>query len=906
MNDEKKTINSGELSGCNRCQRKRHLNIKSYKNDAFKKSVVIKNVLKEALNENWSKSHIKENLTKSLEEIKSSNSFQKDIQISEITDCIYRYISSETRMPLPGVAPMDIDIFQKMHVLVAPDFIFRTGDTVEVVKIKTGKPDITQNGKKRDACAKKSLELYALFCYGREIIPDGKKFRVTASYYYLRKSNDSVNTNVFDSDFFDKKGKNVIFLSAIVSKENGKDGACTLDDLFEPQFEEFCTGDTADNAECTNCNLYDLCNYKKPPKPEEKEHFVMPLRSLDLTAQQEQAIAFSEGIARINAGAGAGKTLVVALRTVNLLLNGVKPEEILMLTFTDNGASEMKERVRLYNMDFGTKKSISCLTATTFNSFCNSIIIKEYKKLGFSAPPTVIDDIERASIIESILTDNYISGIDYRNFDLDMKYCKGALAVATEAFKKIKTYKLGTGDEQLLEEKMGFYAQFVSGDGLSRLLEVYQKYDALLKANNLIEYADQELLFLDLVEKHPAYLDEMGFKHIIVDEFQDSNERQLELITKLKNTKSFKSLMVVGDDSQAIFSFRDTSPKYIINFFDIMDTKNSITKDFYLLDNYRSTPEIISLANQVNALNKNRVKKNLVAKKESLGQIPVIQGFFSKDEENFYIAEKIQRCIENGQKPEDIAYIAMNRSSLLKMGDLLTDAGIPWVMINPEPVLENPNVLATLSLAKAFEDTAYTEGMVVYINALYQNNLLEKEADIPVLLTGLKKNLTEAQKLPDSEKRKFFHDFVGALNTDDELYNSFLEKLLQKKDWQAELTYLDNFRKYGQKITYKRAMDYPGVVLTTAHSSKGLEWDTVFCSLSNFDCKELHMEDDSAQKIEEMRRLVFVALTRAKNELFVTSQYIAFGNKVEYSKNMFLEELYEIQGKSFPALTEVA
>lgn len=897
-------INSFELSASNRCDKRRNFSLVKTErgSDEFsKKAKEVKTILREALLNHWDKATIIAETQVAFENLEFPTEKTRNIQAKDMALCIERYARCETRTPLPesAVESMELPIWD-FDVNIKPDYIFYTNQGLEIVKIKTSKPKISAFGQKRDSSANKCLELYALFCYGRAIVPKGKSMQVTASYYYLRKSNDSVNKNHFDLDFFDDTGKNVVSLKDTVAKnDKGVSALCSLDEIFRPQFEEFFTGDTeCEEEDCKTCDFYHICNYKYSPQYVVKEHKVKSLSDLALTPQQETAIAFEKGVARINAGAGAGKTLVVALRVVTLLLKGYKPEDILMLTFTNTGAGEMAERVQLYNDDFGTGTDTSKMTITTFNAFANDIVVKEYDKLGFLEPPTLIDDIERADIISSVLRGTTIDGLDYRNFYMNSRYCKGALPVASLAFNIIKTYKLSIGDEPVLQKHLGTNIRFMSLTALPQLLKAYGEYDKLLKQGNLIEYADQELLLFELLRQDPYYLEKLNFKHIIVDEFQDSNQQQLELIQELRDCPAFESLMVVGDDSQAIFSFRDTSPEFIINFFDIMEVDEKDRADFYLLENHRSTPEIIKVANELNNLNVEKVDKELIATRES-GKPVVVRGFYTNEEEDSYICEKILEKIKGGTKSEDIAYVAADRYALLDMGSRLTEAGVPWVMLNPEPVLENAKVIAAISLAKAVDDPRNTEGMLTYLNALYTNELLhKKETEINRLVKGLKKEIEHIHNLPEAEKQKAFHDLIEPLDDDDELYERFLETIKRRKTFTAELKYMKDYELYGEKITFKRCRDYPGIVLTTAHSSKGLEWPIVFCSLTKYDYAELY-SGPRGKKIEEKRRLVFVSLTRAKDELYVTSRYIAFGDKKNRSYNKFLHELYDITGQVF-------
>ena len=195
----------------------------------------------------------------------------------------------------------------------------------------------------------------------------------------------------------------------------------------------------------------------------------------------------------------------------------------------------------------------------------------------------------------------------------------------------------------------------------------------MLMNDNLIEYADQELLIMDLLAKNPYYFEDYGYKHIMVDEFQDTNDLQLEILKKLIDTPFFESFMVVGDDSQSIFGFRGSNPRIIIDFWNKIGEEG---EDFYLLENHRSTPEIINFANKINALNIHRVVKDLVAARPS-GKPVIVDGFWDKESSNKFVVNTIKQKIKEGKKYEDICYIASTRLELMAMGTVLTENNIP-------------------------------------------------------------------------------------------------------------------------------------------------------------------------------------------------------------------------------------
>ena len=866
----------------------------------YYKSIAVKKVLHEALEKSYSEKEVAIRLEEEFKTIEFSTERTGDIVASDMSKCCIRYLRSERALArtIRLADPLTLNICG-MKFIAKPDLIVKNGtNSYEIVKFRASKFSMTQKEVKEDK------ELYALLKYGATLIPVGETGFVTASYYFLRKKTDSIKDGIFEDGFFDddsvQRGHTIVSLSDQIDKTQNPAGERTSVDMkYEAIFQNFFVGlpeEEVTKEECDRCDFKNICGYKNAPRYIEKEHKVKSISELSLTDMQEKAIMADKGLYRINAGAGAGKTLVVALRVVNLLLAGVKPNEICLLTFTEAGAKEMSERIQLYNNDFGTGADTSKIVSCTFNSFADRAVKQHWRELGFTESPSLIDDVERLSIIDDILRKNYVPGIDYRNYEASQKGLCGALSITDTAFRLIKTYCLNKGDEDILKEKMRNVSNFISDPtAYTVLLDLYDTYDQTLTQNNLIEYADQELLMFRMLDIDPYYFEKMKFKHIIVDEFQDSNAQQIKLIQELRNCPSYESLMVVGDDSQAIFSFRDTTPEFIVHFFDIMKEQG---EDFFLLENHRSTPEIIDLANKINALNVELVEKNLIATRDH-GKKPVVKGFYSKEEELEEVSDMIAMKIAKGTNPDDIAYIASDKYQLLEMGDKLTERKIQWIMLNPEPVLENAKVLATIALAKAINNRTDTEAVLTYLNALYNNKLLTKtDEEVNALIAEMQKQLEEFTTLSDLDKRLNFFELAGLLNDDeDELFEAFLDKMKRKKTFAQLSDYLNKFERFGGKVTYKRTKDYPGVVLTTAHSSKGLEWPIVFAEITKFHEKTPGgfgaSSERKAKAIEEKRRLLFVTITRARDELYIVGQYKAYGSKKDQVYNRYLKEVYD-------------
>ena len=658
--------------------------------------------------------------------------------------------------------------------------------------------------------------------------------------------------------------------------------------------EEYTVGQECTEEDCEKCQWNASCHYVELPKRYELKTGSGKKGKIIPTDAQQKVIDFRRGVCRVNATAGSGKTECMTERGARMFEEGIKPSEVLFITFTDAGANEMKARIAKKCETRGLHVSGDDIQAMTFNTFAYRIVKDNFEDCGFTTKPMVVDDIRNSVIITQLLDENPVAGLDYLNYDVNSPNCLGALACAKKTFETIKETQ--DYDLDLLKDaasEKGFY-RFVGSTGLSALLSLYEDYDKRLKEDNLLQFADQEPLMLGFLDRHPDYLDELGYRHIIVDEFQDSNDTQLEIIRRLISTKCFESLMVVGDDSQSIYGFRNTTPENILHFFEKI---GKVGEDLYLTENRRSTPEILELANKINALNKDRVDKDMIPVRES-GKKPVVRGFHDKKTEYRYISERIKDLIDSGYQPEDIAFIAFKKTELVALGAELTQAGIPWVMMSPLPYMENANVKAALSLAEAFYQPESDLLYFNYLVARYHGDIFHKKSmtELRLEVDEMKKTFMSIDQLEIPYQRVLFHKFLDALKEEDEIYQAFLDLVYANEDLQSELEYIRNFSIYGKNAGKKMEQKYQGVVLTTAHSSKGLEWKAVFNSISGYDSASLHTSGPKHQKkVEEARRLLFVSMTRARDLLYITGQYVAYGPKDDRTYNQFLREVFEAE-----------
>ena len=606
-------------------------------------------------------------------------------------------------------------------------------------------------------------------------------------------------------------------------------------------------------------------------------------------------------IFRINAGAGAGKTLVVVLRVINLLLKGVKPEEILLISFTNTAAAEMRARINLYAEEYGIEEDLSHMRIQTFNAFGDEILKTHYEEFGFSQPPVVIENIDRSKIINQILEEaEPITGLDYRNYTMKSRYVMGALPTVQMIFDTIKKNSLYSAeDAPMVREKAQVKA--LSIEAVEKIIGLYDKYDRILRAENFIEFADQESMVFEFFGRDPYYVDSLGIKYIIVDEFQDTNEQEIRILKLLRDTECFENLMCVGDDSQAIFSFKDTTPEYIRNLDDVFGEE---IESIDLLVNYRSQANIIDFANKINDLNLHKIDKSLIPARPA-GKPVVVRGFLDDEERMTYVIEKIEEKIKEGFNPEDIAILTRNNTVIPKYVDLLTKKGIPSEIGGYEPVLENCRVKAAIGFFNVIDDRKDTADLLRYVNAKIHGGLMEKSAeDINALCEDALAEIEALEAFSEEEKKEKIMELLRTLDSnEDEVFLKFLDDIERKPTVEKMIEYINDYQKYGEGEKVKRIKAYPGVKLMTAFASKGLEWPVVFNDIDEYESNRLPRYTKDCEEVEETRRLFFVSSTRARDELYVVANYGAYGSAKDRVYNRFLVEAYEIMKQKFDPST---
>lgn len=814
---------------------------------------------------------------------------------------------------------------------VRPDLVITFGNATRAILLRTGKPSTEDKKAYTWEDAEMDKRLYFLMRYAKEYAEErgnvGDGICVTGGQWFLRKPTDrktlsskksvgkrgnslQFDTNLFYDDEM-KDTKNIFGMTAgyTIGVDSMSEADGRMMDILE-KFSEGLEREECSKEQCKYCEYDQTCHYTHAPQRLPETPKEIDLSAVHLSKAQEQVERFDTGYAVVNAGPGSGKTFILCLNVCSLLLAGVKPEEILVIAFSRSAANVFQERIQALYDDIGTGEDISGLRIVTFNEFGQGILTEEYQHFGFARPPRVIQQVDRFGIIEKILNANdQIPDLDYRNFSTNEKYCKGPLAVAAKAFQAIKENRYTEFDKD--EIVRAVEARFCTPEAAEALARLYVEYDAYLKDRGLVEYADQEMMILDLLKEDPYYFDKMGFSHILVDEAQDCSPRQFKILKYLTQSPTFESVMLVGDDSQSIYRFRGADPREFMNFERIMGLPAGTVQQFYMMDNFRSTPEILDFANKIIESNFNRVDKTVIANKPS-GAPVVTKGFYSIDDEYKYIADGIKEHLDNGVKPEEIAFIAYNQGELSKMASILADMDIESVMLNPEKFNENSRVLAGLALARCIRDPGDTKDVMTCLNAIYDGDLFAMSDEmIEAAIKERRELYTNIAKMPQPEQKDALFAELELFDEDDEVYQGFLDMLKTQPSLDHVYEYCENFAEFGGDEKTRREANYPGVALTTAHSSKGMEWKVVYNSLSKYDDKDLYRKTGSSDgdieegsfrncdNAEERRRLLFVSATRAKDELYVTGQFIAYGGNAKPHYNIFLEDAFNAAGETW-------
>lgn len=613
-----------------------------------------------------------------------------------------------------------------------------------------------------------------------------------------------------------------------------------------------------------------------------------------LNEKQQLAVLHKTGPMLVLAGAGSGKTKVLTNRIATLIEEGVYPSNILAITFTNKAAKEMKDRVRIL-----IGPDANYIQISTFHSLGLKLIKENYEALGYAKNFIILDSDDTLTIVKKLMKD----------LNMNPKYYN-----ARELRNKISSAK----NELITPDK------FKKHEYDEKVITLYKKYCEKLKQGNSVDFDDLLLLPIQLFEQNPNILEnyQERYKYILIDEYQDTNEAQYKF-SKMLSAK-YRNIFVVGDNDQAIYAFRGANYKNILNFEkDYPDCQTVL-----LEENYRSTKNILNAANSVIRHNRLRKDKNLWSNNEEGNKIKYIKTDDEKAEGD-YIVKQIKELIKNNVSYDDIAILYRTNAQSRTIEEAMLKANIPYRVVgsfyfynrkeikdllcylrlinNPHDdisltrVINVPkrgigNVTISNITAKSEENEtsmfeAITSGkelifknLILELQEICKNLSLTEMVEVILDKSGLREELEKEKTLENEIRLENLEEFKSiTLSYENEFGEISLDDFLNEISLVSDVTeHADNTNK---------------VSLMTVHSVKGLEYKYVFLVgieegiFPHYNS----LNEGTNEAIEEERRLMYVAITRAKKDLWIINakRRLLYGQTQANPPSRFIDEIDE-------------
>ena len=637
----------------------------------------------------------------------------------------------------------------------------------------------------------------------------------------------------------------------------------------------------------------------------------------DLNDAQLNAVLKTDGPSMVIAGAGSGKTRVLTYKIVHLVNNGIDPFEILALTFTNKAAREMKLRI---SSMIGESDSKS-IWMGTFHSVFAKILRFEAHKIGFTSDFTIYDTQDSERLISSIIKEMQLDKDVYRS-----KAIRNRISTLKNNFITVNGYFLNN--------------ELVESDNLSRKPEtgnIYKEYNDRLVKSNSMDFDDLLMKTNELLNNHPEVLAKYQekFKYILVDEYQDTNNSQYLIVKSLSD--KYQNICVVGDDAQSIYSFRGANINNIINFRNDYDD----VEIFRLEQNYRSTKNIVNAANSVIEHNKNKIDKEVWTEND-FGDKVQISSNQSDIAEARSICQKVQSI--NDTNLSDIAILYRTNAQSRPIEDSLRLNKIPYRIFGGVSFYnrkEIKDILAYLRLIINSNDEESFKRVINYpargiglvtINkiiiaaqknslSLYDTVKKHKELNLPFSSSvslklqnfidlievfkieneklnafDLTKELINKVKIIDELKKDESPEGISRVENVQELLNGIRDFIEDQKEI---VDSDDNLSEFLSNVTLSTDFDIEKdnnedyISLMTLHLSKGLEFKHVFIVGLEEDLFPSALSYNTRSELEEERRLFYVGITRAKQNLYLSyanSRY-RWGKLIYCEESRFLNEI---------------
>ena len=609
-----------------------------------------------------------------------------------------------------------------------------------------------------------------------------------------------------------------------------------------------------------------------------------------LNPAQFDAVKAVDGAYLVIAGAGTGKTRTLVYRVARLVESGYDPKSILLLTFTRKAAKEMLDRATIL-----LDNRCSKISGGTFHSFANITLRKYAKAIGIEPGFTILDQGDSEDVINLIRGQLNLAKLKKRFPNKSTIYKVLSLSVNT-----------GRKIEDILAEDFPHFSEFE--ETILKIGEIFKDYK---HKNNLLDYDDLLLYLRDfLLDFGPAaksFLSEIKF--VMVDEYQDTNRLQAEIVQGL--TQINNNIMVVGDDSQSIYSFRGANFKNIMDFPKLFNDVEIIK----LEENYRSTTEILQFTNHILEAAIEKYPKHLYTRKGS-GELPAIISAANENMQSKFIVDKILELREEGVPLSDVSVLFRSSYHSFDLEIELNKANIPFVKIGGMKFIETAHVKDVLAFlrivhnpkdvvswyrvlllhegigpAKAQRILEELSSGKLNLGSNPESVLDNKYKDNIFLLFQFLHNLHKKKGSP-TEKAEEVVDFYTPLFK--KKYDDFNKR---SKDLETLINISTNYRSMESFLT-DMALEPPRdsvsdvagtdnerefLTLSTIHSAKGLEWHSVFIlhAVDGFFPSAMSLQNIDG--LEEERRLMYVASTRAQQNLFISYPMHIFDRHNGYS-----------------------
>ena len=626
-----------------------------------------------------------------------------------------------------------------------------------------------------------------------------------------------------------------------------------------------------------------------------------------LNDKQKEAVLATEGPCLVIAGAGSGKTKVLTHKIAYEIANGVKPWNILAITFTNKAANEMKERIEKLIGD-----AAKDLWMGTFHSICVKILRRYIDRIGYKTDFVIFDTSDQKTLI---------------------KECIKALKVDDKLFtdRGVLT-EISNGKNELLEPKA--YGVKYAGDfRREEIAELYELYQQKLKENNALDFDDIINLTIKILTENPDVLDYYTekFQYVLVDEYQDTNKAQFMLVSMLAS--KYGNITAVGDNDQGIYSFRGADISNILNF----ERDFPGTKIIKLEQNYRCTGNILKAANAVIKHNENKYDKKLWTQNEE-GKIPCIYNGEDEYDEARYIVEQIEHLKrEEYYKNSDFVVLYRMNAQSRAIEDILMREGLPYKVIGGLKFYERKEIKDIIAYLRLIHNTADNLSLKRIINepkrgigktSLDRVQEISENSGIPMY-----EIIKDADKYELSRVYAYSREFIEQIEylreqKDKIKISDLIKETLNKTGYTKALelensveaeTRIENLEEFLtvaiefeeqeadntlaeflENITLSSDIDgmedqEDSITLMTLHSAKGLEFPVVFLVGMEEGIFPGYKSIGEPQALEEERRLFYVGITRAKQYLYLTcaKHRTIFGATSYNQVSRFVQEIPE-------------